>query len=218
MRGRESILGGMDSVRKNRDITDNISHVELDPELFCLLQIFAAVEELADTLARRWFDRELSDLYSVVEHGELISRYEHHLRKPGDDTVSEPDPPEYVRSPAFCRFVTEIYDYRCAATGLRLLLNDMAMVEAAHIRPFSDSRDDDPRNGLALTPDMHWAMDSFLIAPKPDHKWHVTSQRESRIPDHKVITDLDGKDLFLPREQRMYPRRDVLEWRLSQLN
>lgn len=218
VRGRESIFGEMGSVRKNRDITENISHVQLDPELFRLLQIPAVVEELADTLARRWLDRELSDLYSVVEHGKLISRYEHHLRQPDDDSVSEPDPPEYVRSPAFRRVVTEVYDYRCAATGLRLLLNDMAMVEAAHIRPFSDSRDDDPRNGLALTPDMHWAMDAFLIAPGPDYKWHVTRQLDSRIPDHKVITDLDGKSLFLPREKKMYPRQDVLEWRLCQLD
>jgi putative restriction endonuclease len=111
-----------------------------------------------------------------------------------------------------------MYDYRCAATGLRLLLNDIAMVEAAHIRPFSDSGDDDPRNGLALTPDMHWAMDAFLISPGPDYMWHVTRQLDTRIPDHKILTDLDGKALFLPREQRMYPRRDVLEWRLGQLD
>jgi hypothetical protein len=57
----------------------------------------------------------------------------------------------------------------------------------------------------------------FLIAPGPDYKWHVSSQLDSRVPDHKVITDLAGKSLFLPKEPRMYPRQDVLEWRLQQL-
>ena len=29
------------------------------------------------------------------------------------------------------------------------------MVEAAHIHPFVEAGDDDPRNGIALTPNMH---------------------------------------------------------------
>jgi putative restriction endonuclease len=216
--GREAILDGMATVSGSRDIVENISHAELDPELFQLLGNSQALEELADTLANYWFDRGLQDLNSVVAQGKLISKYERRLRELGASSTSEPDLPDFVRSPAFRRIVTEIYDYRCAATGLRLLLNGVAMVEAAHINPFSSSGDDDPRNGLALTPDMHWAMDAFLIAPGPDYKWHVTRQLDSRIPDHRIITDLAGKPLFLPREQRMYPRQDALEWRLSQLD
>lgn len=48
------------------------------------------------------------------------------------------------------------------------------VVEAAHIHPFSEAGDDDPRNGLALTPDLHWAMDRHLIALGPDLCWHVS--------------------------------------------
>jgi putative restriction endonuclease len=215
--GREAILDRMTTVSGSRDITENVSHVELDPELFQLLGNPLELEGLADTLATYWFDRGLQDLNSVVAQGKLISRYEHRLREVGGRSASEPNPPDYVRSPAFRRVVTEIYDYRCAATGLRLLLNGIAMVEAAHICPFSLSGDDDPRNGLALTPNMHWAMDAFLIAPGPDYKWHVTKQLDSRIPDHGMIIDLAGKPLFLPREQRLYPKRDALDWRLSRL-
>ena len=65
--------------------------------------------------------------------------------------------------------MTQAYDYRCAATGLRILLpGGEAMVEAAHLHPFAEAGDDDPRNGIALTPDMHWAMDRHLIAPGPE--------------------------------------------------
>jgi len=56
------------------------------------------------------------------------------------------------------------------------------MVEAAHIRPFAVSGDDDPRNGLAFTPDMHWAMDRNLIAPGPDLNWHVSRVLDGRLP------------------------------------
>jgi len=216
--GRESVVQGMKAARSLADITDNISHVELDPALFDLLNDNKAIDALGETLAEHWFDRGLQDLNTVVAQGKQVSVYERTLRQQQNVAMSEPNPPDYVRSPAFRRVVTEIYDYRCAATGLRLVLpNGTAMVEAAHLRPFSDSRDDDPRNGLALTPDMHWAMDAYLIAPGPDYKWHVSQQLDSRIPDYRVITELEGKPLFLPREQRMYPRRDSLEWRLKHL-
>lgn len=208
----------MRGARSAKEIRENIAHVELDIEFFKLLQDPQAIDELSDVLAQHWFDRGLHDLNQVVAQGKRISNYERAIRTENEMGVKEPSPPEYVRSPAFRRVVTEIYDYRCAATGLRLVLpNGSALVEAAHIHPFSNSGDDDPRNGLALTPDMHWAMDAFLIAPGPDYRWHVSRQLDDRIPDYRVFTELDGKPLFLPREQRLYPRQDVLEWRLSQL-
>lgn len=216
--GREAILQAMRTARSTSDITDNISHAELDEELFRLLQNRAAVDELSGAMAAHWFDRGLSDLHNVLEQGRQISAYEHKLRDLSIGRASESSPPEYVRSPAFRRIITEVYDYRCAATGLRLILPDgTAMVEAAHIHPFSNSGDDDPRNGLALTPDMHWAMDAALIAPGPDYRWHVSRMLDNRVPDHRILTDLEGKALFLPREQRMYPRQDVLQWRLKTL-
>jgi len=114
--------------------------------------------------------------------------------------------------------VTEIYDFRCAATGLRLVLRDgAAMVEAAHIHPFSETGDDDPRNGLALTPDMHWALYRYLIAPDTDFRWRVSPLLDPRIPDYRALIALEGKSLFLPREARMYPKREAIEWRLSRL-
>lgn len=216
--GREVALLAMKSARSDSAITDNISHVELDQELYELLQDSSSIDRLSEALSTRWFDRGLSDLRKVVEQGRRISSYEHKLRDLSVERVTESSTPEYVRSPAFRRLVTDIYDYRCAATGLRLILPDgLAMVEAAHIHPFSHSGNDSPRNGLALTPNMHWAMDVALIAPGPDYTWHVSKTLDSRIPDHRILTELEGKPLFLPREQRMYPLQDVLAWRLENL-
>jgi putative restriction endonuclease len=36
------------------------------------------------------------------------------------------------------------------------------LVEAAHIHKHAESGDNDPRNGLALTPDAHWMFDRGL--------------------------------------------------------
>ncbi|MBK7990832.1 MAG: HNH endonuclease [Comamonadaceae bacterium] len=50
---------------------------------------------------------------------------------------------------------TGAYDWRCAATGMRVLLpTGESMVEVAHITPSAKPRRDDPRNGLALAPNI----------------------------------------------------------------
>lgn len=217
--GREAVVAALDGARAARQITDNIDFAYLDPELFELLQDPVAVDALSAVLAQEWFGRGLQDLQAVVGRTQEISRYERRLRDPERAVAKVAESlPSYIRDPAFRRVVIEIYDYRCAATGLRLVLPDgAAMVEAAHLHPFCEAGDDDPRNGLALTPDMHWAMDRYLIAPDTDFRWRVSSRLDRRIPDYRGLTELEGKPLFLPREARMYPKREALEWRLAQL-
>lgn len=217
--GREAVLDAMTTARSHADITANVACANLDPPLHRLIQDPAATDALAATLGERWFGRGLQDLGAVVDRAARISRYERELRgAQAPSSAHEPPPPDYVRSPAFRRVVTQAYDYRCAATGVRILLpSGEAMVEAAHIHPFSEAGDDDPRNGLALSPDMHWAMDRNLIAPGPDFQWHVSRVLDRRIPDLRALCELDGRELLLPVEPRMYPKRDVLAWRLERL-
>ena len=209
----------MTTARSTRDITSNIAFAELDEGLFELLQDNKSLEALAQTIASHWLGRGFDELRVVATLSSQSSIYERQLRTaPQTSSASEALPPQYVRDPAFRRVVTELYDYRCAATGVRILLpTGEAMVEAAHIHPFAKARDDDPRNGLALTPDMHWAMDRFLIAPGPDMKWHVSRSLDDRIPDFARLVALDGRNLFLPSETRFAPKRESLEWRLERL-
>ena len=216
--GRESTLADLKSVQSTSEVTANIAFASLDDALFELLQSPVNIEALAETLARHWFDRGLSDLGIVVRHAGQISRYERQIRSGAILVANEPAPPSVIRDPAFRRVVIEVYKYRCAASGLRVVLrNSEAMVEAAHIHPFSESRDDDPRNGIALTPDMHWAMDKNLIAPGPDYLWHVSEALDPRIPDFARFVDLRGRKIMLPDEPRMYPKREALAWRLEKL-
>lgn len=216
--GRESVLASMSTARSTADVTSNVAFAELDSELFLLLQRQDTLEALAGTIANHWLGRDFEELLVVAALSSQSSAYEKRLRTGQPPIASETAPPQYVRDPAFRRIVTELYDYRCAATGVRILLpTGEALVEAAHIHPFIEAGDDDPRNGLALTPDMHWALDKFLIAPGPDLKWHVSRQLDDRIPDFTSLVSLAGRNLFLPSEKRFAPKREVLEWRLERL-
>ena len=216
--GRETALQAIGTARSTSDITGNVAYATLDTELFELLQSAPAIEALGETISQRWFDRGLGELRTVVAHSSEISRYERQIRACAIVRARSPSPPAYIRDPAFRRVVTQMYDYRCAATGVRILLaSGEAMVEAAHIHPFGEAGDDDPRNGLALSPNMHWAMDRNLIAPGPDFKWYVSSMLDSRVPDFAGLLSLQGKPLLLPSEARMSPKREALDWRLARL-
>ncbi len=128
------------------------------------------------------------------------------------------------RDSAFRHAVLEIYDYRCAACGIRVKINDdLCLVEAAHIIPFDVSRNDKPDNGLALCPNHHWAMDRFLIAPCPDSKqragiWRVGPGLDARIEGQKDLIALANQPVIPPNEKKFYPAVESLRWREKRLS
>jgi len=194
-----------------------VEYAFLDEDLFKLIQIPKNIKILEDVLSNFWLDRTKEDLRSIIEKNNQISQYEKKIRQ-GSTSKSKSNTSEFIRSPAFRKVIIEIYDYRCAATGSRIILpSGEALVEAAHIHPFSVAGDDDPRNGLALTPNMHWAMDKNIICPGPDKKWHVSKSIDPRIPDLQIFTSLEGLPLILPKESTYEPKIESLEWRLTKL-
>ena len=131
------------------------------------------------------------------------------------------DTPEYGRSPAFRRKILAIYDHQCAACGLRIKLpagNDVSFIDAAHLIPFSESQNDHPTNGLALCKNHHWAMDRNLIAPAPDHHWHVSKILDPRRSNgEKELAALSGQSLLLPQDEAFHPDAKGLKSRCDQL-
>jgi putative restriction endonuclease len=66
--------------------------------------------------------------------------------------------------------VVAAYDYTCALTGYRVAtISAGSIVDAAHIHQFADSRNNDPRNGLALCKNAHWLFDNGLWTLSDDY-------------------------------------------------
>lgn len=171
--------------------------------------------ELRQALIERWFPNEHAVVHEVIERRRLANQYESGLRA-ADEPLSAEDVPDSARSRTFRRLVLEAYDYRCAATGWRILLpGPRAIVEAAHLVPWADSHDDRPSNGIALTPTYHRALDWHLIAPGPDLRWHVSDALDERIPDNQALLALAGKSVI--HGERHRPAREALEWRYAHL-
>ena len=138
------------------------------------------------------------------------------------DSLVADEPLEYGRSPAFRRLILEIYDHQCAACGLRIRLasgNDVSFIDAAHLIPFANSRNDHPTNGLALCKNHHWAMDRDIIAPGPDLHWHVSKLIDPRRSNgEKELHELAGKSLLLPKDPAFHPDEKGLRWRCEKLS
>jgi putative restriction endonuclease len=158
----------------------------------------------------------------------LISRYFPHLIHFEDDqSLRDPQSairnqhPDSGRSPAFRRLILEIYDHQCAACGLRIRLpsgTDVSFIDAAHLLPWHEFRNDHPTNGLALCKNHHWAMDRQLIAPSPEHHWHVSQLIDPRRSNgEKELHELTGKSLLLPKDRAFHPDGKGLEWRIQKL-
>lgn len=195
---------GSPSVRAFRE---DLEHAEFIPELWNLLDDSEKRIKIRQALVCRYFPEHATSLgYSDATSGS------------GDEEEDEnptEEPP--ARMGAFRKIVTRIYDYRCCACGLRVMVDNMVMVDAAHLIPFSESQNDNPANGLALCKNHHWAMDRNWIAPCPDMRWKVSSRLDSRIPDLKDFVNLNGQRVIPPDESMFHPAEASLAWREANL-
>lgn len=218
--GKEESIQKMGRSISHKSVQDNILAATIDQELFELIQDQKNVDRLTKALETLLTPENVDAIKRQVRIERTIGANERAIRG-----LSEPKPLKMrqqsvvARDCAFRRVIIEAYNYTCAATRKRIVLNDgRAMVEAAHIRPFSQARDNSPRNGIALTPDMHWAMDRNLIAPGEDMKWHVSALRLDRSnPAHADLINFDNQPILLPDDPRLHPDPEACKWRMEAL-
>jgi putative restriction endonuclease len=110
--------------------------------------------------------------------------------------------------------VVAAYNYSCALTGLRLTTITVgSIVDAAHIHQFAKSRNNDPRNGMALCKNAHWLFDNGLWSLDDDYSVLVARHRFSEdAPDQKSLTAYAGERIRLPSAESLWPDRKCLAW------
>jgi putative restriction endonuclease len=143
------------------------------------------------------------------------------LPVPGEDQIQEDanyrSPEEAKQRGREVRFrlkVVAAYNYTCALTGYRLTtLTAGSIVDAAHIHQFADSRNNDPRNGLALCKNAHWLFDNGLWTLTDDYKVIVAEGRFTEdSPDQKALRDYHGGQIRLPGDRALWPNPVCTAW------
>jgi putative restriction endonuclease len=112
--------------------------------------------------------------------------------------------------------VDAFYRYTCALTGYCVQYTRGYIVHACHIHDHSKSGNDDPSNGLALTPDAHWMLDKGLwtAIPKGDDfivRVALGGFTESSPYGH-LLARHHGKPLHFHEEAELRPAVEHLEW------
>ncbi len=117
------------------------------------------------------------------------------------------------------RFKSDVlggYYFTCALTGYRLDTETTSIVQAAHIHQHAISGNDDPRNGLALTPDAHWMFDVGLwtVIPKGDDLLiHVATGRFSEASPHgRLLSGFHELPLHFHSRARLRPAAEHFVW------
>ncbi|WP_236102220.1 HNH endonuclease, partial [Methylotetracoccus oryzae] len=122
-----------------------------------------------------------------------------------------------ARSQGFRRSIVMHYDHRCALCGIRIVTPEgQTAVDAAHIVPWSVSRNDDIRNGMALCKLCHWAFDRGMMSISDSYTVVLSRNLSSDNNAAGLLGVLTGRRLVGPLANELWPHRDNLAWHRKQ--
>ncbi len=121
------------------------------------------------------------------------------------------------RSARFRLDIVSAYRYTCALTGYRVTtISAGAIVDAAHIHQFADSRNNHPTNGIALCKNAHWLFDAGLWTIDDDYRIVIATDNFSESsPNQTPLAEMNGQRLLLPKNESLWPDKEHLAWHRS---
>lgn len=185
-------------------------------DLFPLLQMATSRKKLQTALINTYFAPEIQpsireqsyiNCASVIYSRALLHTSE--AQPPGDRATTG----DRIRDQGFRKAIVQLYNHRCALCGIKMLTPEgHSIVDAAHIVPWSQSRNDHPTNDMALCKLCHWSFDEGLMAV--DDTYHVlispTVIKDDNLPGH--IMTLSARPMFKPEQSRFWPATENFQW------
>lgn len=110
---------------------------------------------------------------------------------------------------SFRVLVTEAYERRCAITGERTL----PVLEASHIKPYSENGPHSLDNGLLLRSDLHTLYDRGYLTVTTDNRIVVSKRIKEDYGNGREYYKMHGNELLiLPEKHNDRPAKEYLEW------
>ncbi|RRR72430.1 MAG: HNH endonuclease [Candidatus Viridilinea halotolerans] len=218
--GQEQALHAQ--IRSLKTLEESVLGAELDAELFALLLVPHARDDLRRVLVETYFAPHVRA--ALVEVGVITAHsfeYSRSLIKRAREPFTLKETPDLAeqyatesRSTGFRRTVVAAYQHTCAVCKIRIVTPEgRTAVSAAHIVPWSVSHNDDPRNGMALCGLHHWAFDEGLIGINPATYQIIISPVVD--PDEQAtepLRRLHDAALHLPEAPILHPAPSALQW------
>ena len=213
---KEIPLTKSNSIKSYRALRETVEYAILSEELAQALQNPVSRTQVKATLLERYFPNKTflftktPVLYSEeVKKDILYDPAENYarkvIRKFEQMNLAEREEELILRSHIFRKAVLEIYDGRCAISGMKLEFGkNVTMVDACHIIPFTDAQGDTITNGIALSPTLHRAFDRGLVSISNDYRVLVHPRLTDHFPE-VGIRQFVSHQLHLPQDSRFYP-------------
>jgi len=217
--GSEKVLEAGRRLRTIRQLKDHTRGARLDDDLHALLSREEPRDIFRTTLIEVHFDEPVHE--TLAEQSSIhVEAFEYRrtlLRQARgeDEPVGEtyPEISEPARDQGFRQAVVEAYDHRCALSGIRILTADHhTVVDAAHIKPWNVSQNDDPRNGLALSKLCHWAFEEGLLTISSEYTILTSPELTAPYNTTGTLDTLNGRSPHLPDEDALQPDQAYLSW------
>lgn len=117
-----------------------------------------------------------------------------------------------VRSNKFPKAIKQIYNNTCAVTGLKVEISGInPLLEACHIKPFSEDYQDVIVNGIAMSPTFHTAFDKGLFTVNDSYEIKVSNSVLQNIASED-IWNKENKMIILPENNDYFPAIEYLDW------
>ena len=211
------------NVKSMARIREMYAGAKMDEELFGYLCNPETRERLRAVLINTYFVPEVRPLvekqgkinYDAYQYSQTLLRMAEPEVRYGEGGGEE-DFQQRVRDQGFRKAIVSLYEHRCALCGIRMLTPDgHTVVEAAHIKPWSEGHDDRPTNGLALCRHCHWSFDEGLMSVGDKYEVLVSKrvQIERNLPGH--ILTLRDRHIFTPTEDQYWPAQDNFDYHRS---
>ena len=114
---------------------------------------------------------------------------------------------------SFRIMVTDAYERRCAITNEKTL----PALDAAHIKPYSESGQHIVTNGILMRRDLHALFDKGYITITPSNQIEVSRRIKEEFENGRDYYRLQNSIIRLPRDPSNHPSRDFLEWHNSNI-
>ena len=129
--------------------------------------------------------------------------------------ISVPEKQKKARNASFRKKILTNYNYRCAVSSERILSpSGHYNLDAAHIIPVEVGGTDDPRNGLLLSKDLHWAFDKGLFGIDENGKVILSDLAIECNHDESLLA-INASIANFPADANSRPHPDALNWHLE---
>jgi len=109
---------------------------------------------------------------------------------------------------SFRVLVTDVYERRCALTNERTL----PALDAAHIKPYSESGGHTINNGILMRRDLHALFDRGYITINPALEIEVSRKIKEEYENGRDYYRLHGGKIHVPAKAGYQPSKDCIDW------